>query len=360
MISNKTQNFSNSRAIKTCAFTTLIATFSMAHASEKLDVASAYSTQNIFGQSAENISKRLDDISGGDFQFTVHDPGDLVPPFEIFSSVSSGAIPAGWTSIAYLSGTLPIANLYGALPFSPSADAVFSWTTAGEGSKLLQKALDPYNVKFLACSYLPQEPGGWFNKEINSTDDLKGLSMRISGLGAKVLNQFGASTQLIPGNEVYLSLERGRVDAAEFSIPQVDHAMGLDEIAKYYYFPGWQQGAGWLALLINQSVWDGYSDARRAQITTACQANIQKEADEVIPAQVDTIRELKKNGVEIRRFPDDVLQALHGAWVDVRDEEMASSPAFAEAYNSLMKHAEKMQQWHDLQALGDVTKEQGQ
>tara|TARA_R110002124_G_scaffold53074_2_gene152198 strand:+ start:743 stop:1825 length:1083 start_codon:yes stop_codon:yes gene_type:complete len=330
-----------------------------AHASERLDVASAYSTQNLFGQSAKNISERIKMMSSGEFEFAVHDPGELVPPFEIFNSVSSGAIPAGWTSIAYLSGNLPIANLYGALPFSPPAEAVFSWTSAGEGSELLQKALDPYNVKFLACSYLPQEPGGWFNKEINSTDDLNGLSMRISGLGAQVLNKFGASTQLIPGNEVYLSLERGRVDAAEFSIPQVDSAMGLDEIAEYYYFPGWQQGAGWLALLINQSVWDGYSDAQRGQISTACQANIQKEADEVIPAQVETLRELEESGVKIRRFPDEVLNALHDSWDEVRSELMAKSPEFDEAYTSLMEHAEKMQQWHDLQTLPSKTDVQG-
>ena len=330
-----------------------------AQASEKLDVASAYSTQNIFGQSAQNISDRISTLTGGEFEFAVHDPGELVPPFEIFNSVSSGAIPAGWTSIAYLSGNLPIANLYGALPFSPPAEAVFSWTSAGEGSELLQKALDPYNVKFLACSYLPQEPGGWFNKEINSTDDLDGLSMRISGLGAQVLNKFGASTQLIPGNEVYLSLERGRVDAAEFSIPQVDKAMGLDEIAEYYYFPGWQQGAGWLALLINQGVWDGYSDAQREQITTACQANIQKEADEVIPAQVETLRELEESSVKVRRFPEEVLTALHGAWEEVRDEQMADSPEFAEAYTSLMEHAEKMQQWHELQTLSGTVNTQG-
>ncbi|MEL7982871.1 hypothetical protein AAG584_22770 [Vreelandella titanicae] len=117
--------------------------------------------------------------------------------------------------------------------------------------------------------------------------------------------------------------------------------------------------SSWLALLINQSVWDGYSDAQRGQISTACQANIQKEADEVIPAQVETLRELEESGVKIRRFPDEVLNALHDSWDEVRSELMAKSPEFDEAYTSLMEHAEKMQQWHDLQTLPSKTDVQG-
>ncbi|MCG7602260.1 TRAP transporter substrate-binding protein [Halomonas sp. McH1-25] len=323
----------------------------LADRGERLDVASAYSTQNMFGQSAERVASQLKKISGGKAGISIYDPGELVPAFEIFPSVSSGAIPAGWTSIAYLAGTLPIANLYGALPFSPPAEAVFSWTFAGGGLELLQKSLDPYNVKVLPCSFLPQEPGGWFNKEISNIKDLDGLSMRISGLGAKVLNAHGVSTQLIPGNEVYLSLERGRVDAAEFSIPEVDSAMGLPDIAKNYYFPGWQQGAGWLALLINKGVWNSYDESRKAQFEAVCRSNIQEEFNKVIPAQVKTLERLEKNGTLINRFPENVLAELQMTWEEVLQEERERSPDFSEAYKSLIEHAALMDKWYELQAL---------
>jgi len=318
---------------------------------KRLDVASTFSTQNFLGAGAEHLSKELETATGGAVSLRVHEPGDLVPPFEVFNSVSSGAVQAGWDWIGYWAGTVPITNLYGALPFGPSPEAFMSWMWAGEGTELLQKAYDPYGVKVLPCFISPQETGGWYNKEIKSPEDFKGLSMRISGLGAKVLNKLGASTQLVPGNEIYLALERGRVDATEFSVPQVDAAMGFDEVAKYYYFPGWHQSASWFSLLINQQVWDQYSDERKAQFETACRSTLQWAMAEAPPARVRAIHKLEEKGVQVKRFPDSVIQALQDAWVEVRQEEMQQNPAFAEAYKSLMKHVRLIDEWYKLQAL---------
>ena len=346
-MNNKTKSFALGVSVLAVSMSVV------AEGPSRLDVASGYSLRNMFGASAQNVAEQIELLSGGELKLKVHEPGELVPPFEILNSVSSGAIPAGWSSIAYFAGTLPIANLYGALPFSPSAEAVFSWTAAGEGRELLQNSMDKYGVKVVPCSFLPQEPGGWFNKEINSIEDFKGLSMRISGLGAKVLNKYGATTQLIPGGEVYLALERGRVDAAEFSIPAVDQSMGLHEIASNYYFPGWQQGAGWLALLINQGVWDSYSETQQARIETACKANIQKEFDEVLPAQIKALQELRDKGVNVKRFPEPVLTELRRGWDEVREEEMRNNPEFKQAYKSLMQHSALVDEWYELQQISN-------
>ena len=290
----------------------------MADGPKRLDVASTFSTKNFLGAGAEHLSKELQTATGGAVSLRVHEPGDLVPAFEVFNSVSSGAIQAGWDWMGYWAGTVPITNLYGALPFGPSPEAFMSWMWSGEGTELLQTEYDKYGVKVLPCFISPQETGGWYNKEINSPEDFDGLSMRISGLGAKVLNRLGASTQLVPGGEIYLALERGRVDATEFSVPQVDAAMGFDEVAKYYYFPGWHQSASWFSLLINQAVWDEYSDERKAQFETACRSTLQWAMAEAPPEQVRTIHELEEKGVEVRRFPDEVLDALQQSWVEVR------------------------------------------
>ena len=326
----------------------------MADGPKRLDVASTFSTKNFLGAGAEHLSEELQTATGGAVSLRVHEPGDLVPAFEVFNSVSSGAIQAGWDWMGYWAGTVPITNLYGALPFGPSPEAFMSWMWSGEGTELLQTEYDKYGVKVLPCFISPQETGGWYNKEINSPSDFDGLSMRISGLGAKVLNRLGASTQLVPGGEIYLALERGRVDATEFSVPQVDAAMGFDEVAKYYYFPGWHQSASWFSLLINQAVWDEYSDERKAQFETACRATLQWAMAEAPPEQVRTIHELEEKGVEVRRFPDEVLDALQQSWVEVRREEMENNPAFAKAYRSLMEHAGLIDEWYELQAMPPI------
>lgn len=333
------------------AISVMLSTPALAEGPKRLDVASTFSTQNFLGEGAVHLSKELETATSGAVSLRVHEPGDLVPPFEVFNAVSSGAIQAGWAWPGYWAGTVPITNLYGGLPFGPSPEAFMSWMWAGEGLELLQKAYDSYNVKVLPCLIYPQETGGWYNQEINSPEDFKGLSMRISGLGAKVLNKLGASTQLVPGNEIYLALERGRVDAIEFSAPIVDASMGFEEIAKYYYFPGWHQGANWNNLLINKDVWNQYSDERKAQFETACRSNVQWAMSVAPPEQVRVIHQIEEKGVQVRRFPDEVITALQDAWVEVRQDEMQKNPDFKEAYQSLMEHVKLIDEWYELQAL---------
>jgi len=265
--------------------------------------------------------------------------------------VSSGAIPAGWDWIGYWAGTVPVTNLYGALPFGPTPEAFMSWMWSGEGTELLQSAYDDYNVKVLPCFISPQETGGWYNKEINSIKDFDGLRIRISGLGAKVLNKYGASTQLIPGGEIYLALERGRIDATEFSVPQVDQLMGFEEITKYYYFPGWHQSASWFSFIINKDVWNEYDDATKAKFETACRATLQWSMAEAPAEQMRVIGKLKEKGIEVKRFPDEVIAELRKGWNEVRAEEMKNNPRFKEAYESLMEHTQLVKDWYDLQAI---------
>ena len=333
------------------AISTTLAIPAFAAGPNQLDVASTFGTQNFLGEGAVHLSKQLEIATGGEVKLRVHEPGDLVPAFEVFNSVSSGAIHAGWDTIGYWAGTVPVTSVYGQLPFGPKPEASASWMWSGEGLELLQKSYDPYGVKVLPCFISPQETGGWYNKEINKPEDFQGLSVRISGLGAQVLNKLGASTQLVPGNETYLALERGRVDAIEFSVPQVDAAMGFDEVAEYYYFPGWHQSAPWFSLLINQNTWDQYSDERKAQFETACRSTLQWSMAQAVPAQMEVLEELKAKGVDVRRLPDSVLDALQQAWVEVRQEQMAQNPEWAQAYRSLMQHAAQFDGWYDLQAL---------
>lgn len=318
---------------------------------KKLDVASTFGTKNYLGQGATQLAHELEVTTGGSVALRIHEPGDLVPPLEVFNSVSSGAVPAGWDWMGYWAGTVPLAALYGGLPFGPSPEIFMSWVWDGDGLDMIQKAYDPYGVKVLPCMVSLQETGGWYNQKIESPEDFEGLSMRIAGFGAKVLAKLGASTQLVPGNEIYLALERGRVKAAEFSTPLVDYSMGFEEVAQYYYFPGWHQGANWNSLLINKSVWDEYSDERKEQFESACRANVQWSLSEQIPRQVDAMEELESRGVDVQRFPEPVIEALRAAWDEVRAEEFRNSPDLKAAYDSLMNHAAKFDKWNQLQSF---------
>ncbi|MEX1057532.1 MAG: TRAP transporter substrate-binding protein [Natronospirillum sp.] len=318
----------------------------------RIDVASVFATNMFLGQGANHMAEQINIASGGNINFRVYEPGDLVPPFEVFNAVSTGAVDAGWDWIGYWAGTVPLVNMYGALPFGPSAEVFASWMWSGEGTQYLQSAYDDYNVRVLPCFISPQETGGFYNKEINSVDDFDGLRMRISGLGARVLNQFGASTQLIPGGEIYLALERGRIDAAEFSVPSVDEAMGFEEITDYYYFPGWHQSASWFSLIINNDVWNEYSDQQKAQFETACRSTLQWSMAQGVPDQIEALNRMKADsGIDVRRFPQEVQDELRGAWEGVLAEEFENSPGFQEAYESLMAHKALFDEWEELQEI---------
>ena len=320
--------------------------------------AETFDLQSVFGLNVPSIgpspvhwADKVRLMTGGDVDVTVHGSGDFVPPFEVFGAVSAGAIPMGFDWIGYWAGQIPVANLIGSMPFGPTPEIALGWMFEGGGMEIIQKAYDPFSVKIIPCHLVVPEAGGWFNKEINSVDDLKGLNMRIAGLGGQALAKLGANTQLVPAGEIYVSLETGRIDAAEFSAPQLDKNFGFQEITKYYYFPGWHQPSSWDSIIINMDVWKGLSEDNQAAMVEACKANITDNMADQLNQQVAAIEEIEKSGVTIKRFPDEVLSAMHGAATEVMESEAAKDPIFKEAYESLTAYIAKTSRWSELQAL---------
>jgi TRAP-type mannitol/chloroaromatic compound transport system substrate-binding protein len=303
------------------------------------------------GEGAENLAKLIEEASGGKIKLKVHGAGDIVPALEVFNAVSSGAVPAGWDWIGYWAGTIPATAVAGALPFGPPPEIFLGWMWEGGGLEIIQKAYDKHNVQLLPCHLTAPEPAGWFQKEIKTPEDLKGLRFRISGLGGKVLNKLGASTQLIPGGEIYVALERGRIDGTEFSLPSVDKTLGFSRVAKYYYFPGWHQPASWNSFIMNKDVWNSYTAEQRSQFMTACRANVAWSMTVAAGGQMAAIEEFKKQGVDVRRFPEPVLAALRKASEEVVAEEAARDPVFKEAVDSLNAYVTKVSPWFELQSL---------
>lgn len=320
--------------------------------------AQTFDLQSVFGLNVPSIgpspklwAERVSLMTGGKVTVNVHGAGDFVPPFEVFGAVSSGALQMGFDWIGYWAGQIPVANLVGSMPFGPEPDIALAWMFNGGGLEIIQKAYDPHGVVVLPCHLVGAEAGGWFNKEINSVDDLKGLNMRIAGLGGKTMAKLGANTQLVPAGEIFVSLETGRIDAAEFSAPQLDVGLGLQRVTKYYYFPGWHQPSSWDSIIINKAVWDGLGAETQKVMKEACYANISYNLHDQVNAQAAAIKTIREAGVEVKRFPDAVLAALKAASKEVLAEEAAKDPIFAEALASLTAYMDGVGEWARLQAL---------
>lgn len=323
--------------------------------------AKSFDLQSVFalqvpsiGQSPVKWAERVAMMTNNEVQIKVHGAGEFVPPFEVFGAVSDGSIPMGFDWIGYWADKIPVANLVGSMPFGPDPELFLGWMFRGGGLEIIQKAYDAHKVKIIPCHIVVSEAGGWFNKEINSVDDIKGLKMRISGLGAKAMEKLGASVQLVPAGEIFLSLERGRLDAAEFSAPQLDLGLGLQKIAKYYYFPGWHQPASWDSIIVNMDVWNGLSEQHQKAMIEACYANITYNWFDQMNAQIEAIEKIEEAGVKIVRFPEPVLRALYQASVEVMEEEAEKDALFKEAYESLMAYMQRVGRWSDLQTLPRV------
>ena len=219
------------------------ASFALAGAAsaEKLDVASTFGTNNLLGQMGVKFAENVAIATGGDLELNINEPGDLVPTLEVFDSVASGAIDAGWDWMGYWSGTVPVAQFYGGLPFGPTSEVSSSWMWNGGGIEIIRREYAKHGVMVFPCFIEPQETAGWYREEITGPESYDGMKIRISGLGAKVLTKLGASTQLVPGGETFLAFDTNfdlclvamlQCDFARlrFDLQQVERLRDADEL----------------------------------------------------------------------------------------------------------------------------------
>ena len=282
------------------------------------------------------MSKRLELISGGSMRMKVYEPGKLVAPFEILDAVSRGKINAGYSLAAYWQGKMPAAPFFSAIPFGPEAGEFLAWLYYGNGLKLWQQMYDEngYNVKVLPCSAIAPETSGWFADEINSLDDLKGMRMRFFGFGGLVMQKLGVSTSLLPGGEIFPALEKGAIDATEYSMPAIDQRLGFYKVVKYNYYPGWHQQATIGELLVNKDVWNAMSARQQEILQVLCRASITESFAHAEAIQGPVIREnVERRGVTNKYWSDEFLNAFKGAWLQVVEEQCAKNPYFKKVWD---------------------------
>ena len=315
----------------------------------RLKIASAYnSTLPILGDSVKKVGERLELASGGSIKVKLLEPQDVGGLQAILEAVSSGKVDAGYGSAGFWAGKMPAGPLFSSVPFGPESGAYLAWMKQGNGLKLYQKMYDDagYNVKVLLCSILPPETSGWFKKEINSPEDLEGLKMRFFGLGARVMDKMGASTILMGGSEIYPAMEKGVLDATEFSMPTIDRKIGLYKIAKYNYFPGWHQQSTLLELIVNKDKWEKLPESQRALIEMACNESLINSLAEGEGTQFQVLAENEsKYDVNIRRWDNEMLKLYEQTWQEVVEEESAKNAFFAEVWKDLSEFRKNYSVW---------------
>lgn len=312
---------------------------------------SAFPGLPVLDPTAKRFVENVATLTAGEVEFDYLLAGELSPPTEIFDNVSVGAIDAGWSYAAFAAGKEPAAALFGSVPFGGDPLSYVSWLHHGGGIEMWQEIYAPYNVVPMACGVILSEAGGWYTKEINSPEDLQGLNIRIGGLGGAILAKLGANATGIPVGEISTSLETGRLDATELSFPLVDKLLGFDKVAKNYYFPGWHQPAGFIEFYMNKDKWDALTDAQRTTVEVSCADANLYAMGVAAGAQSAVLDEFRANGVDVKRFPDSVMDALRAAADDVYAEKSAEDPTFKKVIESYRAYAAD---YNEYQALSDL------
>lgn len=294
------------------------------------------------------IQAQLERVSGGDIKMRFYEPGKLVAPFEILDSVSSGKVNSGYSTSGYWTGKMPAAPLFAAVPFGPEAPEYMAWLYYGNGLKLWQELYDSagYNVKVLPCAVISPETSGWFKEKMTSPSQLKGLNIRFFGLGGKVMEKLGANPSLLPGGEIFGALEKGQIDATEFSMPAIDERLGFYKIVKNNYFPGWHQQATIFELMINKDVWNGMSEQQRAIVETVCMASMTNSLAEAEAAQPPAlVRQVNENGVSLETWSPEMLDTFRKAWDEVVAEQ--DDPMFKKIWADLSAFRKDYDTWEN-------------
>ncbi len=276
------------------------------------------------------VARVLDAASAGRIQLQLFEPGEIVPAFSISDAVRDGKVAAGYTWVGYDQGKTPASALIAAVPFGMEPAEFTAWWFEAGGQALGEKLYAGYHAHPIMCGLTGPETAGWFRRRIESLDDLKGLKIRFAGIGGKVIERLGASVTMLPGGEIFQALEKGAIDASEFSLPIVDQSLGFNRVAPYNYYPGWHQPATAAHLLVNLDIWNALAKSDQALIEAVCTAGITRNLAKTEADQGAVIAGFPALGVSAETLPLDLLRALERVTQEVLDEEAARDPLFSE------------------------------
>ena len=300
------------------------------------------------GRAPETFARYVDEMSDGHFEIRVFGAREIVPPLGVFDAVSNGTVQMGHSAAYYWKGKIPAAPFFTSVPFGMNAQESNAWLHYGNGLTLWREAYEPFNLIPFAGGNTGVQMGGWFNKEISTPEDIKGLKMRIPGIGGEVFARAGGEAVNIPGGELYTSLQSGVIDATEWVGPYNDLTFGFQQIAKYYYYPGWHEPGPALEFIVNQDAFKSLPEKFKKIIEIATRAVNQDMLDEYTFNNHTALNSLKEKNIDIRPFPADVLKTFENAAMSLYEEQAQKDPFFAKVHKDYFTFLESARDYHKI------------
>lgn len=298
------------------------------------------------GVASQRIADAITAASDGRLKVDVYGAGELVPPFEAFDAVASGAADMYHAAEYYWQGKSTAFNFFAGVPFGMTTSEHNAWVYHRGGQELWDEVSAGFGIKAFMAGNSSAQAGGWFNKEINSVEDLKGLKMRIPGFGGKVIDEVGGTAVTLPGGEIFSALQSGAIDAGEMAGPWIDLGFGFYKAAKYFYNPGFQEPTSAESLGINLDLWNDLPAADQQIIQlAAAQENVMNPADFIANHSRSLAILIEEHGVELRSFPDDVMLALGVASQKVLADAAAADPLTAKVGESYLAFLDEVAGW---------------
>lgn len=301
------------------------------------------------GSAPENFARRVEEMSNGRLSIRVYGAGEVVPPFEVFDAVSQGVAEMGHGASYYWKGKIPSSVFYTAVPFGMTAQEMNGWLHYGGGLELWRELYAPFGVRPFAGGSTGVQMAGWFNRELKSAEDLKGLKMRIPGLAGEVFTASGGTSVRLAGGEIYTSMQTGVIDAVEWVGPYNDRTLGLMEVAEYYYYPGWHEPGAMLEFTVNQEAFDRLPMDLQAIVEGAARATNQDMLDEFTARNNSSLTALlDEYETKLRPLPDDVMDILHNNAVIALDKLKEGDPMAAKISASYEDFLDGVRTYHEI------------
>ncbi|NLZ12357.1 MAG: TRAP transporter substrate-binding protein DctP [Alcaligenaceae bacterium] len=298
--------------------------------------------------SAQTFCKMVEEASGGNFSIRLYPGGEIVPGFGVMDAVSNNTVECGHTASYYFYGKDPTFCFDTAVPFGLNARQMNAWMDQGDGLKLMRELFATRKIVNFPMGNTGTQMGGWYRKEIKTPADLKGLKMRTAGFAGEVLSRMGVVPQQIPPGDIYPSLEKGTLDAVEFVGPLDDEKLGLQKVAKYYYYPGWWEGSAQLSLYVNEGAYNQLPKPYQSIIAMASRYAGQQLLTDYDAHNAAALRRLVASGAVLRAFPLDVMNASFEAANAVYKEFCDKDPGFKKVYDNYMAFRDEVAPWFRL------------
>jgi TRAP-type mannitol/chloroaromatic compound transport system substrate-binding protein len=301
---------------------------------------------------AEIMAKAVAEATDNKFQIQVFAAGEIVPGLQVLDAVQNATVEMGHTASYYYFGKDPTFGIGTSVAFGPNARINQGWYTLGGGREVLNGFYKSYNVVSMLAGNTGCQMGGWFRKEINSLDDLKGLKFRIGGFPGRVLQKLGAVPQQIAAGDIYPALEKGTIDAAEWVGPYDDEKLGFYKVAPHYYYPGWWEGGSMLFAFVNQDKWNALPKNYRAILEQAGHYSntwMMAKYDQVNPP---ALKRLLAGGTKLHGFSPPIMEACFSAAKELHDEIASANASFKKVYESMNVYTNNAYQWFQVAELG--------